>query len=65
MCKKCSFSNFLLLNAALEDISGGASLLCPCPFVSQVLNHFTGLLLAFRQLLLDLVAMSHLHTLSL
>lgn len=37
------------------------NLLCLCPCVSQVLYHFTGLLLAFRELLLDIVALSPLH----
>lgn len=56
--QKCSFPN----NAALGDVRWGESLLCLCPCVNQVLNHFTGMLLTFRELLLDLVAMSHLHT---
>lgn len=61
--QKCSFPNVLLGIAVLEDISGGKSLLCLCPCVSQVLNHFTGLLLAFREsLTLNLVSVSRLHT---
>lgn len=41
MRKISSFLNVLLLYAALAGVSGGKNLLCLCPCVSQVLNHFT------------------------